>query len=242
MDKICVHYIGGDPTIQDFLQKLNSELGWKTRTFSPQNDGEEFLNLEPDLCLVDLDEALPQVLVETVFSYNETIKVFLTSSKEEIAYSSHREAFPFSYLIKPFPYIQLRATAELAIVSLASVKNTNIVLQSWQDEKELQSTFFIKNHNKLLKVKQSDILSVIADGNYCVIITPQRRHAVKISLRRIKTKLSAVLFKQIHRNYIIQVPKVESVDLSSNEVFIDGEAYPIGGSYRQSFLETLDRI
>lgn len=243
MNNIYILYLGDDLKIKTHLDEYFLTLGWQINIISSIDDLKDLTDFKPDILLVDLDEKNNQKLISTYASENQHIvKILLNSSVEQESYLYFRKILPFSYLIKPCSGLELRITIEAAILYLRSDQKKFHIFKTWQEEEELHSSFFIKNNNKLLRVKQSDILAVEADGNYCIIITPQRRHAVKISLRKIKMKLSTLIFRQIHRNYIIQIPKIESVDLSSNEVLMEGDIYPIGGSYRQDFLDCLDRI
>ncbi|MEZ4993388.1 MAG: response regulator transcription factor [Saprospiraceae bacterium] len=243
MNNIFVLYIGDDPVIAEYLRTYSDELGWKISVISAGEEVMDPLIPEPDVCLLDLNYSSQEnYLINNLLERKEIKKILLADSADEDLYIRYRKYLPFGYLVRPLTEIHLRAQIESTIISFDVHQKAIQILRSWKEEEELHNSFFIKNNNKLLKVKQSDILVVIADGNYCVIITPQRRHAIKISLRRIKMKLSVLLFKQIHRNYIIQLGKVDSVDLSTNEVSIDGDLYPIGGSFRQRFLDHLDRI
>lgn len=243
MNNIFVLYIGDNSAVAGYLDTYASDLGWKTEVISQKLSALDITTPEPDVCLLDLSENLMENdLIVKLLERKGTKKILLADSCEESLYLRFRQYLPNGYLVFPVSEVQLRAQIEMTIISFDVHQKAVSIIQSWQEEGELHNSFYIKNNNKLLKVRQSDILAVIADGNYCVIITPQRRHAIKISLRRIKMKLSALLFKQIHRNYIVQLPKVESVDLSTNEVYVNGELYPIGGSFRQRFLEHLDRI
>lgn len=242
MNSIVVLYLGDDPEIIEYLKTYAVELGWKNHVISAKADKLEKPTCKPDVCLLDLEYlTLENALAINLLEDTQSKKILLADSDDNELYLRYRKYLPAAYVVCPVSEIQLRAQIETVVISYGQQK-ANQVLQSWQEEENLHNAFYIKNNNKLLKVKQSDILAVIADGNYCLIITPQRRYAVKISLRKIKMKLSALLFKQIHRNYIVQLPKIESVDLSSNEVYVNGELYPIGGSFRQGFLDRLARI
>jgi DNA-binding LytR/AlgR family response regulator len=243
MNNIFVIYFGNDPVIAEYLKIYTVELGWNTNIISESMDASVTPAFKADVCLLDLNHtSLENSPIMELLEKTEVKKIFLADSADKELYLRFRKYLPIGYIVRPVSEMQLRSQIETAIVFLDVHQKASQILQAWKEEEEVQNSFYIKNNNKLLKVKQSDILAVVADGNYCVIITPHRRHAIKISLRRIKIKLSALLFKQIHRNYIVQLPKVESIDLSTNEVCVDGELYPIGGSYRQRFLDHLDRI
>lgn len=243
MNNISVHYVGGDRETVDHLKRLSLELNWRLTVLSKKDAKKKLGQLETDVWLIDLDGlGEKDKLVEQILQDQMGKKVLLASQDDEKQYFFYRNILPVCYLVRPFSNLQFRSLIEMIILCSDSDQKIHRIIQSWREEEELRSNFYVKSNNRLLKVKQQDILAIMADGNYCEIITAQRRHAVKISLRRIKMKLSSLLFRQIHRNYIVQLPKIESVDLSTGEVYLSGDAYPIGGSYRQELIECLDRI
>lgn len=243
MNNILVLYIGDDPVVAGYLKTYSETLGWQTTIISASTATSEASVAEPDVCLFDLnDDTFDNESVVHLLKQAGINKLLLTDGGNESLYLESRKFLPFAYLVRPVTAFQLRAQIESLILFQGIRPKTVEILQSWREEEEVRNSFYVKSSHKLLKVKQSDILAVIADGNYCFLITSKRKHAIKISLRKIKLKLSALLFQQIHRNYIVQLPRVDSVDLSTNEVSVNGELYPIGGSFRQQLLSQLDRI
>lgn len=243
MNNITVLYVGDDPETTDHLIKFSFDLNWQLTVCSGAEAKAYIDQQGADIWLLDVaKDPKNNGLVEQVLREKTGKKILIAPDEDERQYFFYRNILPVGYLIRPFCALQLRSLIEMSLLCTGSAQKVHRVMQSWREEEELRSAFFIKNNNKLLKVNQRDILAVMADGNYCVIITNQRRHAIKISLRKIKMKLSRLLFRQIHRNYIVQLPMIESLDLSTGEVYLAGDAYPIGGSYRQHLLEYLERI
>ncbi|MCB0376392.1 MAG: LytTR family transcriptional regulator DNA-binding domain-containing protein, partial [Sinomicrobium sp.] len=218
-NNIIVLYIGSDPHVEDQLKGLSLRSKWEIQQLPALQSHSDLASVNADLCLFDLDhkdEKEADQIVE-MLAANGLYVIFLTATDNEELYLRFSKKVPAGFLVKPLARLPLRSLIETSVFYMNSEHRTQVIWQSWKEEEELQESFYIKNNHKLIKVRQFDILAVMADDNYCVIITPQRRHAVKISLRRMKQKLSTLLFKQIHRNYIIQLPKVESVDLSTGE-------------------------
>ncbi|PHN01416.1 LytR/AlgR family response regulator transcription factor [Flavilitoribacter nigricans] len=243
MNNITVLYIGDDPVTRKHLEKFSEELSWRLTVLSATEVQKVLEEQQPDVWLIDLkNEQRKDKLIERILLEGSGKKILLATDADEKQYFYYRNILPVGYLVRPYSVLQLRCLIEMVLLCSDSDQKVLRIIRSWREEEELRSSFFIKNNNKLLKVKQRDIIAVMADGNYCVIITQQRRHAVKISLRKIKKKLSGLLFRQIHRNYIVQLPMIESVDLSTGEVSLSGETYPIGGNYRQHLMEYLERI
>lgn len=244
MNNISVLYVGDDLDTRDHLKKFSLELNWRL-TVIKKSDAKKRLDQQEaiDVCLVDLEKGLKkEKLIKKLLFDLPGKKILLAADEDEDQYFFYRSILPVGYLVRPYSGLQLRSLIEMSVLYSDSEQKRHRVIQYWQEEDELRSAFFIKSSNKLLRVKQQEILAIMADGNYCEIITSQRRHAVKISLRKIKKKLSGLLFRQIHRNYIVQLSMIESVDLSTGEVYLSGESYPIGGSFRQDLMDCLDRI
>ncbi|MBK7869684.1 MAG: LytTR family transcriptional regulator [Saprospiraceae bacterium] len=109
-------------------------------------------------------------------------------------------------------------------------------------EKSEQGYFFIRTNNLLTRVNVADILWVNADGNYCYIHTLQKKHAVKISMKKLTTKLSCKYFVQIHKSYIVQLQFIEIVDTKENIVRIGETNLPLGRIYKEKLLPFLDII
>lgn len=243
MNNITLLYVGDDPKTGDYLRKFSLELNWRLTLITKPELKQDIDQLQADVWLIDLGkDSKKNELVEQILREQPGKKILLAPNEDERQYFFYRNFLPVGYLIRPYSALQLRSLIEMILLCSDSDQRIRRIIQGWQEEEERRGAFFIKENNKLLKVNQRDIMAVMADGNYCVIITHQRRHAVKISLRKIKMKLSGLLFRQIHRNYIIQLSMIESVDLSTGEVYLCGDPYPIGGSYRQQLLEYLDRI
>lgn len=109
------------------------------------------------------------------------------------------------------------------------------------DESKLDnSSFYIRGNNQLTKVKIADIQWVSADGNYCYLYTLQKKYAVKISMKKLATRLSPKYFVQIHKSHIVQLNVIDLVDMKENFVRISETNLPMGRMYKDKLLLRLD--
>lgn len=112
-----------------------------------------------------------------------------------------------------------------------------------QDGKRVTTDcFFIRSNLQLIRVNWNDICWVHAEGNYCNLITADKRFAVKSSLKKILSKLPMQHFLQIHKAYVVKINCIEKIDLKDSVVVVEGHHLPIGRIYKDILLEQLDII
>lgn len=99
---------------------------------------------------------------------------------------------------------------------------------------------FVKSNSLLQRVDFHDILYVESEGNYCTIITGQRRHVVKISLTRLLSRLNLPFIRQVHRSYAVNETQIDSIDTANGTLQVNGQALPLGRKYRDDLLGSLD--
>lgn len=103
----------------------------------------------------------------------------------------------------------------------------NGLAQKFPDDKFLQQ----------LDLRQLDWVK--ASGNYLFLQVNGRRHIHKISLCKLEEILPTDRFARIHKSCLVQVSKIDKVELTKNEVIIAGHALPLGRTYRERLLSLL---
>jgi len=102
--------------------------------------------------------------------------------------------------------------------------------------------FFIRSNHQLIRVKWSEVFWIHADGNYCYIVTTDKRYAVKSSMKKLLAKLPMQDFLQIHKGYIVKMDCIERIDIKDNVVIIGENYLPIGRIYKDQLLQQLNII
>lgn len=105
-----------------------------------------------------------------------------------------------------------------------------------------QELLFIKKGNTLHQVKLNEVLFLSSEGNYVTLNTQQGKFVIKISLKRIRTFFPGNRFVQIHRSFIVQLRYIEKIDLSTNELFLQGQVLPLGRKFKSQLLDQLNLI
>jgi DNA-binding LytR/AlgR family response regulator len=75
-------------------------------------------------------------------------------------------------------------------------------------------------------------------NEYVGINTGERRIVTKTSLSRIEEKLPSDQFIRIHKSFIVPLLKIRS--FSSTTVEVDNKELPIGRSYKNMVMKTLN--
>ena len=187
---------------------------------------------ENQIDIIFLDIHLP---VLDGLSFLKTLKqppqiIFTTAYKEHAV-----EAFDLTacdYLVKPFSLERFIIAIDKAVHNLNAVSNINVA-----NTEALPDHFFIKAEGKIYKISFEDLLYAEAKGNYTKVVTTNKTLLPAISFTSFESLLIPGLFVKVHRSFIINKSKVESIE--GNTILIHKVTIPIGGSYKESFLKCL---
>lgn len=168
--------------------------------------------------------------------------IFLAEQNDQESFEQAKLLEPYGFLFRPFDKLNLQSTIEIALFHNSRSHLTKQLVQGWRDGAMPSDVLFVKSNNKLFRVRLLDIIVIEADGNYSILNTTQKKYAVKTSLKQLKRKLSPQIFAQIHRNYIVQIPYVDSIDITSGEVHLNNRNYPIGGKFKNEFIRKLNQL
>jgi len=174
-----------------------------------------------------LDIQLPEL---NGLSFLKTLQnpplVIVTTAYPNYAIEAFEEAVT-DYLVKPFSY-------ERFYKSLSRVRSLVV-----EQRKVIKNQIFLYADKTIYKTNIKDILFLKAEVDYVNVVTHEREVLVLDSLRDWSEKLSQFNFKRAHRSYIINLDHIEKV--SGNQVFVKSNALPIGRTYKQDFLEALQK-
>lgn len=138
------------------------------------------------------------------------------------------------YLLKPFTYEEF----------LTSVRKAERMIQSLRkpaDEETNDRDFlFLKSDYKTRRINFDDIRYIEGLKEYIKVYTTTSDKPVLSlsSLKILATKLPSDRFMRVHRSFIVNLEKIDTIDRSR---IVFGKTYiPIGEQYREKFQEFLD--
>lgn len=212
--------------LQNFIGKIpNLEL---QGTFNAAIEAYSFLsNNEVDLVFLDIN--LPDISgLEFIKTVKNPPAIIITTAYPEHAVSSFELDTIVDYLVKPIRF-------ERFFKAINKLKGR----QENQIEEENDSIFLNvdKTHHKIIL---NDILYVESDRNYISIITKYKTLSFIDTLKNWSDKLNNTQFIQVHKSFIVNVNKVDKI--SGNTLFVADKKIPIGRTYKQELLKTLNIV
>ncbi|KQC01166.1 LytTR family DNA-binding domain-containing protein [Pedobacter sp. Hv1] len=148
--------------------------------------------------------------------------VIFTTSQTEYAL----EAFNLNvidYLIKPIePSRFLKAVEKAKKVA----KTKDLVMSSENDE-----FVFIRDSYTIRRIKIADILYLEASVNYVNIhLSSGQSYSIHSSITSLEEKLPKNLFFRVHRSFIVNLGKVDTIE--GKTLVVNGHMVPIADAYR----------
>ena len=139
------------------------------------------------------------------------------------------------YLLKPFTYEEFLTSVHKAERMIRSMmKPADEVLSN-------NEFLFLKSDYKIKRINFLDILYFEGLKEYVKVFTIHSDKPVLSlsSLKILEAKLPTDKFMRVHRSFIVNLEKIETIDRSR---IVFGKKYlPIGDQYRDKFQEFLDR-
>ena len=160
----------------------------------------------------------------------ETKIVFITAFKE-YALEGYR-VNAFDYLLKPVSFDEFLATCKKALDWFDAVaKNVPI-----QKNVPATDAIFVKSEQQLIPILFKDILYIEGLKDYIKIYTSSSSRPVITleSMKKMENILPGNLFIRVHRSFIVQKNKIESVN--RNRLTVANREIPIGRTYKQKML------
>ncbi len=201
---------------------------------------------KPDLVLLDIMLAgkMTGIDVSTVIKEKYDIPVvFLTAYADEKTIGKAKITEPYGYVIKPFKEIDLRASIEMALYKFEKEKEkfSNLSHKGLEKDSIIAKEYiYVKAKSKLVKVQNEDILFIEALKDYVTLNTGKEKFTIHSTMKDIEKKLPEEFFIRVHRSYIINLKKIDSIDGALVHIEKSSKPIPIGGSYKESLYKRLN--
>ena len=161
--------------------------------------------------------------------------LFLTSMQSRAIFDEAKLTNPLVYLLKPFNKLELLYSLELAIESCYDQNNSI----SFDDDNAVLSPkfLFIKHKRSVVKVDVDSIDYVDVKEKYCNLQCGESRYLVKLSLVKLKEMLNNDNFRQVHRNYLVNMKSIKEIYLEDNLIILNNlEKIPFSERYKHAFV------
>ncbi|NVJ48710.1 MAG: LytTR family transcriptional regulator DNA-binding domain-containing protein [Cytophagia bacterium] len=245
LNKVKALIVEDELNYADTLEMFIDELGYEVSGIA--SSGKEALTVfekeSPDLVLMDinLEGELTGIDLARIFQGQKpTPIIFITSFDDSETFAKAKKTGPFAYLIKPFDPPTLQRSIELALEH--AYAEGEQVFDNQEEVVLASSCFFVKDRNKLFKIKLEEILWVEVEDKYCMIHTRERKFTLRQSLKELAEKLDPAVFVQTHRSYIVNATEIEDIDLTLYVVTINGTEIPLGRGHKDELVNRLQTL
>jgi len=145
------------------------------------------------------------------------------------------------YLVKPVSYARFCQAIDRVAEQLTLApepRPTAPVIPT--DISATGTDLFVKTNGKLLRINFEDVLFIEALSTYVVLVTGKHKHVVGGTLKSMEERLPFRHFVRVHRSYIVNLHRVESVEdyvlkLGAYEV-------PVSRPYQEAFAQRLQAL
>ncbi|WP_457617342.1 LytR/AlgR family response regulator transcription factor [Lutibacter sp.] len=235
MNKIKIHIVEDEPLIAETIKTILEKAGYVVTGISMRGK-EAIFDIEtaqPNMVLADIILKGEMDGIEMIQQLQKRLSIpfiFLTSMSDEETINRVKKTNPSGFIVKPFNEHTLLTNIELALYKHKLEKPT-ISVNTESD------SFFIKNKGELIKIKQNNILFFEAYDNYCNLYTEERKYLITHSLKSIEEKLPATTFLKVHRSFIINVSKIDSIQ--EGYVFMSNHKVSVSKTYKDALMKKL---
>jgi DNA-binding LytR/AlgR family response regulator len=203
------------------LIKIDSELNFVAECENASEALQVLNSVKIDLLLLDIEmPKLSGINLVRALGENKPLVIFITANRDYAV-----DAFDLNvvdFIIKP-------VTAERFLKAVFKAKEIfkkqNLFGGSVKDD-----FVFIRDSGTIRRLKLKDIDYLEAKGDHVKIYLANQTYTIYSSLKSVEEKLPADIFFRIHRSFIINLNKIDTMEGST--VIINKGFVPVSDAYR----------
>jgi two-component system response regulator LytT len=197
-------------------------------------DAMEFLSVE-QVDLIFLDIQMPDLTgIEFIRILTNRPKVIFTTAYAKYALEGFKLEV-VDYLLKPFNY-------EEFLTSVRKAQNLIELERKALKQVDANKEFlFLKSEYKIRRINFNDIKYIEGLKDYVKVYTTHEDKPVLslTSLKALESKLPRDKFMRIHRSFIVNLEKIDTIERSR---IVFGKVYiPVSEQYKEKFQKFLDK-
>lgn len=183
--------------------------------------------------LVFLDIHLPKLKgLDFIKTLKSPPQIIITTAYQEYALQGY-ELNVTDYLLKPIEFSRFLTAVNKLNQHKATTPNIAAAPVSLE-----RAYLFFNVSKKRVKVFLDEILYIESLKEYIRITTKNKSILTKFQLGQIEELLTKNNFLRIHRSFIVAKDKIDA--FSATEIEINGKQIPIGRSYKELVIATLE--
>ncbi len=192
-----------------------------------------------DVDLIFLDIEMPQITgLDFINAIDKKPLFILTTAYPQYAIEGF-ELNAVDYLVKPIPFprfIKAVNRAKELIKLKQSAKSHENVSSAAGTVVSEHEFIFVKADYGNVKIRLEDIIYIQGLKDYLKIYVSDKKPILTLmNFRDIQAKLASDYFFRVHRSFIVNIHRIESIQRS--KIIINAMRIPIGESYKESFMK-----
>ncbi len=183
--------------------------------------------------VIFLDIHLPKLKgLDFLRALKSAPQIIITSAYQEYALEGF-ELNVVDYLLKPIEFNRFLMAVNKLVNQ--NIKPATVAINSGSSER---AHLFFNVNKKKVKIYLDEILYIESLREYIRITTKDKNILTKFQLGQIEELLTENNFLRIHRSFIVAKEKIDA--FNSTDVEVGGKEIPIGRSYKELVLRTLE--
>lgn len=243
MDPLKILVVEDEPMIAETLSEMLELLDHEVLSVAESGEDAvmQLLKHEPDLLLLDIQLKGKMDGVELARLIRQKYNIpfiFTTAYADEETISRAKAEGPFGYIVKPYGVKDIMAAIEVAMSNyrlFEEIQGKDPVAPML-----LNDHIYVKVDQRLVKIKQSEVLYAEAKGDYVLIKTLADSFIIYSTLKKVIEKLSASNFLQVHRSFFVNLDHVD--DIEETTISIKNKVIPVSRSNRSELLSRINTL
>lgn len=187
---------------------------------------------EHEVDLLCLDIHMPQLTgIEFLKSLNNPPLVLFTTAHPDYALEGF-ELDVVDYLLKPIPLDRF----------MKAINKVKDRMDKAEGGDAGNDHFFVKADKKLIKVYYNDMLYIEGLKDYVILRNEHNRVITLQTMKSLESKLPSEQFIRVHRSYIVNTNKIQSLMGNMLEIMEKGQIkhIPVGKNYRDHLMSIIE--
>lgn len=179
-----------------------------------------------DLLLLDIEmPGMTGIELAKSLGQNKPMIIFTTSKRNYAVEAFDLKVVDFiTKPIAPDRFLQAINKAKEVLVQKSNKLNQNNQL--------IEEFIFIRDSSTVRRLKLNEILFFEAMGDYVKIVVRDKIYHIHSSLRAVENKLPARVFLRVHRSFIVNIGKIDTIE--GGTLIINKKLVPVSDSFRAS--------
>ena len=217
-----------------------THLGYEVNAILPRGEDavEHVRNNPTDVVLLDIQLKGKLDGIETaqaIQKIREIPIVYLTANTDDAHFKRAKSTHPKAFISKPFKKIDLQRALELAAESAKPIDYPNL-----GEPSVLKDRIFVRYRDRMVRIMFDDIYYIEADRSYCKLFLESEEILLVMSLKSVADKIPAGDFLRIHRSYLVNLKKVDEVEM--NSIRLGRYDVPMSKKMRGSLMDRLQLL